>query len=187
MLSFSNTLISTSAIFTLGAFIYHDIYILGMNDIFLDKWAYHIYALQFFTSQFLHWWFIHLFMNSIFIYYFWNTVEYLIWKKNFIIFFVFSSVLIWAMLTIFSNWNTIWISGFSMAVLTYYTLELKSRKNPEYKGWITGIILNIWIWLLPGISLTWHFIWVIAWLIYYFSWKDFFGKLFIPIKKAEEN
>ena len=187
MFSISNTLIFISAIFTLATYFLPNLYNLGMNDFFIKQWVYHVYVLQFFTSQFLHWWFFHLFMNSLFIYYFWNTVEYLIWRKNFIIFFIFSSVLIWLSLTLLSNGNTVWISGFAMAVLTYYTLELKSRKNPEYKGWITAIVLNIWIWFIPWISLIWHFFWVIAWLFYYFSWKDFFGRLFTPIKKVEEN
>ena len=174
--TFSNILIFISLVFTIFSYMYPEVYILGINNIFLDRWLYHIYIIQFFTWTFLHGNILHFLMNSIFIYYFWNNVEYLIWKKRFFSFFIFTTVFIWIMVTNFSNVNTVWISWFAMALLSYYTLELKSKNNPEYKWGITALIINIWIGLHPQISLLWHLFWAVAWLIFYLinkTWWDF--------------
>jgi len=147
-----------------------------MNNYFLEQNNYIIYFLQFFTSQFLHWGIFHIFFNIIFVYYFWNMVEIFLWRIKFIYFFIFTAIFVWIMISIFSDSNTIWMSSFWMAVLAYYTLELKSRKNPEYEWWITALILNILIWFFPWISLVWHLFWAIAWLIFYFLNSDFFAR-----------
>jgi len=172
-------LILISIIFTILATIFPKIYILSINNLFLDEWLYHIYIIQFFTGTFLHWGIIHLFFNSFFIYYFWNIVEWLIWKKKFTVFFIFSTIFIGALITSISNWNTVWISGFCMALLSYYTLELKSRNDIEYKWWITALVINIWIWFIPWISLYWHLFWAIAGIIYYLITKEFFRKRYV--------
>lgn len=174
--SISNILIWISAIVTLLAYLYPWFYVFGINNYFLNQWDYIIYFLQFFTWTFLHWGILHLAMNSIFIYYFWNVVELLIWKKNFLYFFIFSTIIIWVAVTNLSDWNTVWISWFAMAILTYYTLELKRRNNPEYKWWITAIIINVWIWFSATISLYWHLFWVVAGLLYYLLNKTYLKK-----------
>jgi len=184
-ISISNLLILISAIFTIVATFYPNIYVLWMNSIFLDQWNYYVYFIQYFTSNFLHWNILHLFMNCIFLYYFWNIVEWIIWRNKFIIFFVFTVIFNWVLLTYFGSWNVIWISWFCMALISYFTLELKSRNNMEYKWWITAIIVNIWIWLVPWISLLWHLFWAIAWVLYYLYNKDFFRKKWVwEIEKA---
>jgi hypothetical protein len=182
----SNLLIFISIIATLVANIFPIVYIFGMNNTFLDQWLYHIFIIQFFTWSFLHWWLIHLLANSIFIYFFWNIVEWIIWKTKFIIFFIFVTVFNWIWLSLFYEWNTVWISWFCMALIAYYTLELRSRNNPEYKWWITAIILNVWIGLMPWISLLWHLFWAIAWVIYYILTKDFFRKKWVWSIDIEE-
>lgn len=175
----SNILILISTIITLIAFFEPTLYTLWINRIFLDQWIRHIYFLQFFIWTFLHWGILHLFFNSIFIFYFWNIVEWLIWVKKYILFFVFVSIFNWIWITIFSNSNNVWISGFCMALLSYYTLELKSRNNIEYKWWITAIIVNIAVWLSPQISMLWHLLWAIAGVIYYLLTKKFFREKFV--------
>jgi hypothetical protein len=175
----SNLLIIISAITTIIAVFIPNLYIFGMNNNFLNQWLYHIYIIQFFTWTFLHWWFFHLLFNSIFIYYFWNMVEWMIWRKKFIIFFIFTVFFNWIAISLLSNWNTIWISWFCMALLSYYTLELRSRNNPEYKWWITAIIINVWIWLMPWISLLWHLFWAISGIIYYILTKNFFREKYV--------
>lgn len=171
--SFSNILILTSIIATGLAHFMPQLYIFGMNNAFLNDGLYHIYVIQFFTGSFLHWWFTHLLFNSMFVYIFWNIVEMIIWRKKFIMLFVFVTVFVWVLLSIFAGWNTVWISWFCMALISYYTLELKSKNNPEYKWWITAIIINIWIWFVPGISLLWHLFWAIAWVIFYLLNKQY--------------
>lgn len=179
----SNTLILISLFFTMLTYIYPNIYVLWINTYFLNQWNYFVYFIQFFTWTFLHAWFLHLFLNSIFIYYFWNIIEALIWRKKFTLFFIFSTVFIWLIITNYSYnsipVNTVWISWFAMALLTFYTLELKRRNNPEYKWWITALVINIWIWLLPQISLLGHLFWAIAWLIFYLINRDYLRKKLI--------
>lgn len=179
--SFSTFLIYCSIFFTTIAFFYPEIYVLWINKAFLSTNFFYLIIFQFFIWTFLHWWILHLVFNSIFIFYFWNTLEALIWKKKFIIFYIFSVFFIWSLLIVSVDWNTIWISWFAMALLSYYTLELKSRNNMEYKWWITALIINIWIWLVPWISLAWHFYWALAWVIFYFLNKELFRKKMVGI------
>lgn len=181
-LSITNILIIISAFFTLLLYISPDLSFFWMNDIYLSQGKYHIYFIQFFTWTFLHWGIIHFLSNSLFMLIFWNIVELIIWRKNYILFFLFSIFFIWLGLTLFSEWNTIWISWFCMALLSFYTLKLKSLKNPDYKGWITAMFINIGIWFYPWISLLGHLFWAIAWVIFYYLLKDYLKKALISIK-----
>lgn len=170
-LSFSNLLIIISAIFTAISFVYPNILILWMNSYFLNTWNYAVFLVQMRTYSFLHGWLLHLFSNSIFLYIFWNPVEMIIWKKKFILFFITATIFNAFALSIFSSWNTIGISWFALAVLTYYTLILKSRNNPEYKWWILAIVINILIWLDSWVSFVWHRAWAIFWIIFFYFRK----------------
>lgn len=164
----SNGLIVISAIFTAITFIVPNIYRFGMNDIFLNAGLYQYWFLQIFTSQFLHWWVMHLLMNAIFILYFWNVLERIIGKNKMLLFFICSSIFLGVFLTLLNAGNTVWISWFALAVLTYYTLTLWKKWNPEYTGWITAIVVNILIGLSPGISFFWHFGWMLFGGIWWF-------------------
>jgi len=177
-LSISNILILISLLFTLSAIIYPNLYMFGYNNYFLSRSDYHIYLIQFFSSVFLHAGFLHLFANSLFLYIFWNTVELLVWKRKYIWFFIFVAFFVWSWLTFVGVWNTVWISWFCMALLSYYTLELKSKNNIDYKWWITAIVVNIAIWIHPWISLFWHMFWAIAGIIFYILNKNFRQKIY---------
>ena len=181
--TFSNLLILISIIFTvLWYYLPWFINEWSINNFYVKENIFH-YFLQFFSWTFIHSGIMHLLMNSFFIYYFWNIIEIIIWKKKYISFFMFSIIFIWILLTNFTNDITIWISWFAMSLLAYYTLELKSLKNPDYKWWITAIIINIWIWFVPWISLYGHLFWVIAWVLFYFLTNDFFKRQFIWLFK----
>ncbi|MDD3645998.1 MAG: rhomboid family intramembrane serine protease [Candidatus Gracilibacteria bacterium] len=166
-------------------YIYPNIYVLGINTYFLNQGNYFVYFIQFFTGTFLHAGFLHLFLNSIFIYYFGNIIEALIGRKKFTLFFIFSTVFIGLIITNYSYnsipVNTVGISGFAMALLTFYTLELKRRNNPEYKGGITALVINIGIGLLPQISLLGHLFGAIAGLIFYLINRDYLRKKLIGL------
>ncbi len=166
-ISISNTLILLSIIFTTITYIYPNFLIFGINNYFYNKWDYLIYFLQFFSWSFIHWGILHLLMNSIFLYYFWNPLEQIIGRKKYLIFFITTTIFLWFLITHTTNSNTIWISWFAMALLSYYTILLYNLKNPEYKWWITALLINIWIWLIPWISLSGHFFWAIYWLIFF--------------------
>lgn len=178
-ISISNILIILSILATLLAYINPQIYVLWMNTSFLNQWIYHVYLLQFFTSNFLHWWLLHLLFNSVFVYYFWNQVEHILWMKKYLFFFILNALFVGIGITYFSSplVNTIWISGFALALITYYTLHLKSIGNPEYTWGITAIVINILIGLTPGVSFLWHILGAIFGCIFYLSHR------YLPIKK----
>lgn len=174
-ISISKLLIIVSFIVTILAYFFPYIYVFGLNRFFLEEWLFFVYIFQLVFSVFLHWGILHFFMNSIFLYYFWSVLEILIWRKKFVIFFIFTIIFEGLLITLVEPYvNTIWISGFCMALLTYFTLELKSRNNPEYKWWITALVVNILVWFLPGISLWGHLFGAIAWALYYLINKDLF-------------
>lgn len=156
-----------SIIITFISFLNNDILLFWMNDYFLLSQDYFKIFLQFSFYSFLHWSIFHLLFNWIFLYYFWNQVEIILWFKKYLIFFVLTTIFNWISILLFADWNTIWISWFCMALLSFYTLKLFEIRNSEYKWWITAIIVNIFIWLTPWISLIWHLFWAIfGWLFY---------------------
>jgi len=167
-ISFSNILILISALVTLVATFIPSLYQFGMNTYFLDLWDYLHVLLQFTLYSFLHWGILHLAMNSIFIYYFGNGLERLIGEKKYLLFFLWTTIFIWVLLLIFVWGNTIGISGFALALLTYYTLYLKSIGNPEYKGGITAIFVNIAVGFVPWVSLWGHLFGAIFGALFFF-------------------
>jgi len=179
--TFSNFLILISILFTvIGYLIPWFISEWSINNRFLYQNNYFHWVIQFFTWTFIHWGLLHLLMNSIFIYYFWNILELVMWKNKYISFFILSVIFNWVLLSYFaSSQYTIWISWFALAIITYYTLELKSQKNPEYKWWLTAIIINLWIWFYPWVSFYWHLFWVVFWIIFFYLTKDFIKKQFV--------
>ncbi len=175
----SNFLILICIFVTLISFFMPKILIFWMNDFFILNKNYVWFIVQFILYQFLHWWIFHLLSNSIFIYIFWNQIEFLIWKKSYILFFILNTIFTWLFLLFLSDWNTIWISGFAMAILAYIFLELKKRNNPEYKSAWIFLLINISIWFSSDISLIWHLFWAIFWIIYYIiSSKNFKIKIY---------
>ncbi|MDD3144660.1 MAG: rhomboid family intramembrane serine protease [Candidatus Gracilibacteria bacterium] len=165
-----------SFICTMIGFFYPDFYIFGLNKYFLNEGNYLIFFIQLFLSVFLHGGFFHFFFNSVFIYMFGTSLELLVLgRKKYLYFFIFIVLFNGILITIFSsgNTNTIGISGFCMAILTYYVLELKSRNNMEYKGGITAIVLNLLIGFMPGISLMGHLFGVIGGILFYLYNKEF--------------
>ena len=132
---------------------------------------------KFFFFTFVHWSVLHFLSNSIFLYYFWNILELLLWKTKYIIFFIFCVIFSWVcILAVSESYNVIWISGFCMAILAYFTLDMKYKNNPEYKSWLVFIGLNIVIWLMPWISLYWHLFWAISWIIFYYLDREILRK-----------
>ncbi len=169
-LSVSNILILLSVIATIASAFDPKLLQYGMNREFLDQWEYWVYFLQFFTSNFLHGGFLHLLFNSAFIYYYGNKVEDVIGHGRFLLFFILNAIFVWLAITAFwePNSNTIGISGFALAIMSYATLYLYKTWNPEFSGWVTAIVLNIAMWFVPWISLLGHLFWAIFWVIYYF-------------------
>lgn len=174
-LTLSNSFIAISAVFTFLSFSNQEILLFWMNNYFLYSWDYFRVFFQFLFYSFLHWGIFHLLFNSAFLYFFWNQVEAILWWKKYLVFFVLSTIFNWVSILIFASGNTIWISGFCMALLSFYTFKLYEIKNPEYKWWITAIIINVVIWLTPWISLVGHLFWaVFGWVFY--LWEKIFSR-----------
>ncbi len=184
-ISFSNILILISLIFTIIWYLNLPfINEWSINNTYLNNWNYFHWLLQFITWTFLHGWAMHFLMNSIFVYYFGNILEIIIWKLKYISFFILFVIFNWLILSYVEPYtSTIWISWFALAILTYYTLKLKSINDPEYKWWITAIIINIWIWFYPWISMFWHLNWVIFWIIFFYLTNDFFKRQIVWLFK----
>ena len=104
--------------------------------------------IQFFVSTFLHWWFFHFFFNSVMLAYFWNIVELNLKEFKYILFFVFSVVFNWVFVYIFSwmKYNVIWVSGFCMAVLAFFTFDFKylSLTLSLNKSLVTFVLSYFW-------------------------------------------
>jgi len=163
----SNVLIAVSILFTWMSLVLNIIPTLWLSNYYIDNWNYIFWFITLFTSQFLHGWWMHLLFNSVFIYYFGNIVEVILGRNKMILFFIFSAITTWIAVTFLSDWVTIWISWFAMALLSFYTLQLWSKNNPEYKWWITAMVLNIVIGFAPWISFVGHFFWIISWVLYW--------------------
>lgn len=169
-LSFTNTLIIGSVIVSLLALtLFPDLDVFGINRYFYLQWQYHLWFVQFFSSQLLHGSIIHLAFNILFVGYFWNTIERLLWYKKMFLFFVLNAIFLWVLITFLSPANTVWMSWFAMAVLAYYTLQLYSIRHPEYTWWITALLINIAIGFMPWISLVWHLWGAIFWVLFWYG------------------
>ena len=107
-----------------------------------------------------------------YIYIFWNKVETIIGKQAFLQFFILTVLFDGIFILFFSSGITKWISGFGMALLSYYTLKLYEIKDPDYKWWITGIVIGSIIGFSTNISVVWHFFWAVFGWIYYFILKQ---------------
>lgn len=170
-LTISNSLIIISIIFTLISFQNEEIMYLWMNSDFLIQQNYIKFLFQICFYSFIHGSIMHLVFNSLFLYIFWNQVEQSIGNKLYILFFILTTLFNTIFILIFSTWTTIWISGFGMALLSFYTYNLYNKNDSEYKWWITAIIINILLWFSSTISLTWHLFWALFWCLYYFILK----------------
>lgn len=143
-----------------------------------------LFILDFFTHIFFHANFFHFLGNMIFLVYFWNILEDFLWRNKYFILFIFSTIFSWFSIVFFTGYyNLIWISGFCMAILSYYTLDLKEKNNPEYKWGINWIFLGILIGFIPQVSLLWHLFWVISGIIFYYINKEFLRKKMIWLTK----
>ena len=142
-------LIIVSFIFTIIWYINPLIFQYWMNNYFLNNWNYIWFIFQIVIYSFIHGWFLHFISNTIFLYLFWNSLEDLIWSKKYIVFFILTTIFNAVFLIIFSGNNTtVWISGFCMALLSYYTLELKKRKKSLQRSRVKSFSL----WKMQNIS-----------------------------------
>jgi membrane associated rhomboid family serine protease len=113
-------------------------------------------VVRFVIFQFLHGGIVHLLSNTLFLWYFGTGVERAMGERRFFAFFVFSTLLVGIAIVAFANGPTIGVSGFALAVLTYAALRMKDAGNPEYRGALLFIAINVGFGLVGNVSLVGH-------------------------------
>jgi membrane associated rhomboid family serine protease len=167
--TYSNILIAISFFATIISFWFQNFAIFWMHGEFLANHQYWLVVIQFIAYQFLHWGFLHFFSNSIFLYLFWNIVERQMWLTKFNLFFLGNTLFVWVALLFLSQWPTIWISGFAMAILSYYMLELRRIWHPDYKSAMLMLFINIAIGFTGNISFVGHLAGALWWGLFWLA------------------
>lgn len=147
----------------------------GMNRFHLMVGDYGSLGIQILLFQFLHGSILHLFMNSYFLYSAWPEVEARMSRDRYTWFFVTSTIFVAIALLIFQPLtNTIGISGFCMALLSYLWIDLYTTRHPMASQILVMLAINIGVWLVPGISLVGHLfgaIWGLIWWAIFRDWR----------------
>jgi membrane associated rhomboid family serine protease len=113
-------------------------------------------AARFVLFQFLHGSFFHLLGNSFFLLYFGSPVEREMGTSRYAAFFLASTAFVGACVLALAQGPTIGMSGFAMAVLTYSALRMKEARNPDYRGALFFVALNVGFGFVGNVSLVGH-------------------------------
>lgn len=147
----------------------------GLTRNYLISGDYLSLLVQVLLFQFLHGGFLHLFMNSYFLYSAGPTLEARMSPDRFTWFFISSTIFVAVALFIFAPYSlTIGISGFCMAILSYLWIDLYTTRHPAASQILVMLLLNVGIGLIPGISLVGHMagaIWGIIWWAIFRDWR----------------
>lgn len=128
---FSHLLILICVLVTGVALFVPSLGMYGMSALFLSLGDYGQFLLQLIFFQFLHGGIFHLLMNVYFLYQIGPEVEMRMSPSQFRLFFALNTIFTAVALLIFApNVNTIGISGFAMAILTYLYADLLSVRHP---------------------------------------------------------
>ncbi len=127
---------------------------------------------QILLFQFLHGDILHLFMNSYFLYSAGPEVESRMSRKRFITFFLSSTAFVALSLYLLAEQgsNTIGISGFCMALLSYLWLDLSRIRHPMANQILFMLVINIALGLTGNISFVGHAagaLWGLVWWQYF--------------------
>ncbi len=146
----------------------------GMNRDFLSRHDFGSFWKQVAMFQFLHGDVLHIVMNSYFLYSAGPIVEQLLWSGRYLVFFITSTLFSVAILYYFApRQNTIGISGFCMAILSYLWILLFTTGSAGASEIGTLLIINIVIGFLPGISLVGHIAGAIWGVLFWFITRNF--------------
>jgi membrane associated rhomboid family serine protease len=146
----------------------------GMNRDFLARHDFGSFWKQVAMFQFLHGDILHIVMNSYFLYSAGPFVEQILWSGRYIVFFITSTLFSVAMLYYFApRQNTIGISGFCMAILSYLWILLATTGGSWANDIGILLLINIAIGFLPGISLVGHVAGAIWGVLFWFITRNF--------------
>ena len=141
-----------------------------MHSIFLEQGLYLFVIFQTLAFEFIHGGILHLASNVIFLILIGLPLERQKGGKWMLIFFLCMHMAL-AIALSFGSVPTVGISGFAMAILSYYMLQLRSFGNDEWKSVLVLLVINIAIGLDPGISLWGHL------------WGAVFGGVYYGVEK----
>ena len=131
-------------------------YIFGMSRDYLAAHDYLVFVGQLILFQFIHAGLFHWISNSLFLYLFGRDAEESMGLRRYVSFFIFGACFVAGALLIFSPDNTIGISGFTMAILAYITTDMYYRHDPQYRGGLVFIAINVLVGIGTNISLVAH-------------------------------
>jgi membrane associated rhomboid family serine protease len=147
----------------------------GLSGRYISSGDYISLFIQVILFQFLHGGWFHLFLNSYFLYSAGPTLEARMSRDRYTWFFITTTVFVALALLILQPYVlTIGISGFCMALLSYLWIDLYTTRHPAASQILIMLLINIGIWLIPGISLVGHAagaVWGIIWWWIFRDWK----------------
>ena len=175
-----NTISALSILWALIYIIYPDIiYYGGIRN-------YHSNIFKFIGEMilysFLHAGFWHVFSNVLFFFIIGRVIEITHGTRWTWYLWVWTTIFVGIILSIFSESRTIGGSGFAMAILAVYAYDLYKNRQSDYKWAILLMIINLIIGGSASVSFLWHFAGILAGGIYawyrskYSHWHHSFSR-----------
>lgn len=123
-------------------------------------------------ANFTHFWFLHLFFNSMVLLYIWNACETRFWSIKYVILFIITTVICYLIVWFFSHPVSItaWMSAFIFANITLLWASLLKEKWSylwaSWKDWISlWTIMLLWMAVFGNVSFLWHLGGYLAWIV----------------------
>lgn len=129
-----------------------------------------------FTAMFLHFGIAHLFMNMLALYNLWPIIEYIFWKRKYLLIYIFSgltgNLMVFGIESITGNYSL--SAGASGAIFwilwAYLAISLSLSNKLGWKFNSKQVISTIIYALAPGFFISWismsaHIWWLIWWFI----------------------
>ncbi len=128
---------------------------------------------QILLYQFLHGDILHIFLNSYFLYQAGPEVESRMKRREFILFFLGNTLFVAGALWFLSSGNTIGISGFCMALLSYLYMDLQMTRHPMANQVLIMLLINVGLGLFGNISFVGHAAGAVFGIIWWYLHKKF--------------
>ncbi len=109
----------------------------------------------------------HFLINTYVLFILGPIIERISWQRIFIKLIIFSMVFSIVGVFFFSNAPVVGFSWVIMGMLAFAYFKYDNIPGLDRNMLLFFLILNIWIWLHPWISLVWHTSWAIGWYVYF--------------------
>lgn len=121
--------------------------------------------------NFSHYDIIHFLFNSYWLFILWPIIERVYNKRVFLKLIIVSMIVTIIWVQLFSPAAVLWFSWILMWLITFIFFNNRFDYTIDKKFLWFFLVLNIWIWFLWTISLTWHIFWAAWWYLYYWLLK----------------